>query len=131
MQEHPIIRSMDVYGELVRKASAGSRRTTLGGGRSILLVTVPSRENIAWRRPIRRWEGMVMRKRESGLKAVLTELGGVAPQTPQGFSLGPKACQGEKKQGGPKTAPLSRFRSWTALGLLLSRALSSGQARQV
>jgi len=72
-----------------------------------------------------------MRKRESGLKAVLAELGGIAPQTPQGFSRGAKSVSGERKQGGPKTAPLSRFRSRTALGLLLSRALSSGQARQV
>ena len=72
-----------------------------------------------------------MRKRESGLKAVLAELGDVAPQTPQGFSRGAKSVSGGKKAGRSEDRPLSRFRSWTALGLLLSRALSSGQARQV
>ena len=72
-----------------------------------------------------------MRKRESGLKAVLAEAGGVAPQTPQGFSLGAKSVKGGKKAGRPEGRPLSRFRSWTALGLLLSRALSSGQALKV
>ena len=46
-----------------------------------------------------------MRKRESGLKAVLAELGDVAPQTPQGFSLGAKSVSGGKKAGRSEDRP--------------------------
>ena len=54
-----------------------------------------------------------------------THLGALPPNPPEVLRLGPKAWQGEWKAGRREDRPLSRFRTWTALGLLPSIALSS------
>jgi len=74
----------------------------------------------------------VVRKEEknSGLKAVFSCLGDQSPKPPGVFRIGPKACLG-RRVGRPQAAHPTRFRTWTALGLLPSIALSSGQVVEV